>query len=171
MSNKDRAVQLAKYMAYIILGGVLWGVLMYFVYTWLAGYSLTYAYLGNLALIIVALAADEYIFKLYDIYMQSEEYLAAMKKSRFFRFFLDAYISFKGILYLFYILIMICSQIIDFNASVIPEGLGRFISANEYSVLLLIAIDLFSGQFRKDKRRRNGLSEKFEKLIAGKRDE
>ena len=169
MPNKIK--QIIKYVGYIIFGGVLWGLFMYFIYTWFVGYSLLLAYLVNLALIVIALVADVYTLKVLEKAMQSKELLKEMEKSRFIRFYFDAFISFKAILYLFYIAIMIFSQVIDYYPTLTPDSLGSFIVANEYSILILIAIDLFSGQFSRDKHKRKELSEKLERLLAEKDDE
>jgi hypothetical protein len=164
MSNKINRI--IKHILYVAFAGILYGLVMYFVHSWLASYSLLYAYLGNLALILLALAADELTFKMFESVMQSEKQLAELKNSRFFRFFLDAFISFKAILYLFYISIMIFSQIIVSYPALVNESLGNFIHANEYSILLLMAIDLFSGQFSKDKERVKKLSVTFKEYLT-----
>jgi len=164
----DRIKQIVKYVAYFLFAGVLWGLFMYFVYTWLAGYSLLIAYLGNFLLIIVALIADEASFKIFEKAMESEEHLDVLRNDRFFQFFLDSYISFKAILYLFYIFTMVFSQIIDYYPTLVHENLASFIIANEYSILLLVAVDLFSGQFTNDKQRRRELFENFKKHLAEK---
>lgn len=126
--------------------------------------------MANLGLIILALVADEYAFKIYDAAMQSKKAINELKKSRLFRFHLDAHISFKAILYLFYISIMIFSQIVDAYPTLVSENLRNFIVANEYSILLLIALDLFSGQFVKDRERVKRLSEEFEDIFAKTQD-
>ena len=169
MSKKIK--QIIKYVGYIIFGGVLWGLFMYLVYTWLVGSSLLLAYLVNLTLIVVALAADVYTLKMLEKSMHSKERLKEMGKSGFVKFYFDAFISFKAILYLFYIAIMIFSQIIVYYPTLTPDSLGSFIVANEYSILILIAIDLFSGQFSRDKQKRKELSEKLERLLTEKEDE
>ena len=161
-----RLKQLGKYVGYVLFGGVLWGLAMYFIHTWIAGHSLLIAYLVNLVLIVMALISDELTFKVIETSLKSEEYHETLKKSGFIRFFLDAFISFKAILYLFYIVIMVFSQVIGYYPSLVPESLVDFIAANEYSILILIAVDLFSGQLQKDKQRRTGLFERF-KLIVG----
>jgi hypothetical protein len=154
-----------KYASFIVISTSIYGLAMYFVYTWLAGYSLFLAYLGNLALIIIALVWDELNFKSYDSIMQSQEALKELKGSRFLRYLLDSFISFKAVLYLLYVFIMLFSQVIDAYPTLIHEGFGNFITANEYSILLLIAVDLFSGQFSKDRKRAGAVLEKFEKAF------
>lgn len=139
---------------------------MYFAYTWVADYSFLYAYLVNLALIILALASDEYAFKIYYSALQSKKNIKELKFSSFVRFHLDAYISFKAILYLFYISIMVLSQVVTAYPALVNENLGNFIAANEYSILLLIALDLFNGQFTRDKERTKKLSEEIEKAFT-----
>jgi len=139
--------------------------------TWLAGYSLLYAYFGNLALIIVAIASDEFAFKIYESAMQSKKYLAQLEKDWFFNFFLDSFISFKAILYLFYIFVLVTSQVVGFTSTSLNSNLENFIIANRYSILLLIAADQLFGQFSKDKKRIRKLSVKFRKHLAENQDE
>jgi len=160
MSRK--IIQLLKYASFIILSTSVYGLAMYFVYTWLAGYSLLLAYLGNLVLIIIALVWDEANFKMYDSIIESKKALEEVKGSRFFRYVLDSFISFKAALYLYYVLIMIFSQIVNAYPALVHENIGSFVSANEYSILLLIAVDLFSGQFSKDRKRAGEVLKRFE---------
>ena len=169
MSNRIK--QFIKYTGYIVFAGVLWGLLMYLIYIWLAAHSLLLAYIVNFALIIIALIGDESVFKMFESSMTSKEALVEMKKSRFVRFFFDSYISFKAALYLFYIAIMIFSQAIGFYPTLVNESFGSFIIANEYNILLLIAVDLLSGQLSKDRGRRKSLEEKFNKALEEVLDE
>ena len=53
MSEKIKKI--VKYVLYALTSNVIYGLLLFFVFTRLAGYSLLYAYLGNLALIIIGL--------------------------------------------------------------------------------------------------------------------
>ncbi|MCL2757633.1 MAG: hypothetical protein FWD43_06110 [Coriobacteriia bacterium] len=158
-----KLIKIIKYVLFLLLSTTLYGLAMYFVYTWLVGYSLLLAYLGNLILIIIALVWDESNFKLYDSLVKSKDALKELKNSRYFRWILDSFISFKAALYLFYVLIMVFSQIINAYPTLAYESLASFIAANEYSILLLIAVDLFSGQFVKDRKRMSSVLERFEK--------
>ena len=168
MSKK--VIQIAKYASFIVLSATVYGLIMYLVYTWLAGHSLLLAYLGNLALIIVALVWDELNFKTYESLIKSKEALKELKGSRFFRYILESFISFKAALYLFYVLIMVFSKIIESYPALLNEGLGSFIAANEYSILLLIAVDLFSGQFVKDRKRAGAVLKRFERAWEEEQD-
>jgi len=133
---------------------------------WLAGYSLLFAYLGNLVLIIFALLSDHITFSVYDSAMQKKENIDVFRKSRFIRFHLDSFISYKTTLYMFYILILLLSQIINAHPTLIDEGIRNFISANEYGILLLIAVDLLIGQFSKDRIKAKEFKKKVEKYLA-----
>ena len=79
---------------------------------------------------------------------------------------LDSFVSFKTVLYMFYIFILIFSQIIDFYPALVGENIGNFISANSYSILLLIALDQVIGQFSKDRERVGKISEKLKKDLV-----
>jgi len=171
MAMPGRVRQLVEYVAYGLIAGVLWGLVMFFLFTWLVGYSVLLAYLVNIALIVAAVAADERAFRMYDRYLESDEALRRLARSRFFRLFLDAFVSFKAILYLFYILIMMFSQAIADYPGLVPQSVKAFISANEYSVVVLVAVDLFSGQLRIDRQRRRQLATRFEQRLTEMRDE
>ena len=54
--------KIRNFLVYVFDGAV-YGLIVYGVYTWLAGYSLLYAYLGNFVLIILALGIDALTFK------------------------------------------------------------------------------------------------------------
>jgi hypothetical protein len=71
------------------------------------------------------------------------------------------FISFKTLIYLLYLFILIASQIIDFNPDLIGENLVNFIQANNYSILFLLAFDTLIGQFSKDKERMKKIAEKL----------
>ncbi|MCL1797289.1 MAG: hypothetical protein FWG24_03130 [Eggerthellaceae bacterium] len=160
-TTKMRFMQGFKYAAFLLISTGLYGLAMFFVYTWLSRYSLLLAYFGNLALIIIALLWDEGNFKMYDKVMQSKEALAELKESRAFSFTLEGFISFKAALYLFYVLILVFSHVVAAYPNFMPESLASFITANEYSILLLIAVDMFSGQFVKDRKRASAVLGKF----------
>ena len=157
--------QFARYLAYGLFAGVIWGLTMYFVYTWLVRYSVLLAYFTNLCLIVMALASDEYTFRLLFRSLQSEEALRTLAKSRFFQLILEAFVSFKAMLYLFYILLLLLSQVVAHYPALVPASVGAFVDANEYSILILMAIDLFSGQLRRDVKRRNLLAEQFNQRL------
>jgi len=149
-------IRLSRYILCALIANAAYGVLLYFVFTWLAGYSLLYAYLGNLALIILILAIDEYTHKI----LQSEKFIMKLKKEkdpeksyRSLEWGLSNFGSFKTDLYLFYVFILVFSQIIEFHPSLVGDNLGGFIRANSYSILFFIAFDTLLGQYSKDRKR------------------
>jgi len=161
----QKVAQLLKYASFFLVSTTVYGLLMFFAYIWLARYSLLLAYLGNLVLIVIALVWDEANFKVLDSLMESKEAVAEMKTSRSFRWILDSFISFKAALYLYYVLIMLFSQVLHSYPTLVHENLVSFINANEYSILLLIAVDLFAGQFAKDRASARAMRAKFEKAV------
>ncbi|MCL1890594.1 MAG: hypothetical protein FWG00_00950 [Coriobacteriia bacterium] len=171
LTTKGKLVRILKYAAFLVISTGLYGLAMFLVYTWLSGYSLLLAYFGNLVLIILALLWDEGNFKMYDRVMQSKEALAELKESRAFRFTLEGFISFKAALYLFYVLILVLSHVVAAYPNFMPDILANFITANEYSILLLIAVDMFSGQFAKDRKRASAVLQRFEKAWNEDEDE
>ena len=164
----NKTIKIIKHLLYIIFSNTLYGIIVYYIYAWLVGYSLLYVYIVNLALIIFGLILDEATIKTWN----SKKLITDIKKMkgksreinyRLVRLIFDGFISFKTILYLFYIFILIAAQIIDFYPALISENLMNFIHANNYSILILIALDQLTGQFLKDRKRIKEISEKFEK--------
>ena len=164
MSNK--IIQISNRILYVLFSNIIYGLIMYYVYTWLVGYSPLYAYFGNLALIILGLALDEFTLKM----LQSEMEKDIEKIYRYVQWMINNFVSFKKILYLFYVFILIFSQIIDSNPALVGEGLRNFILANSYSILLLIAVDALIGQFSKDRERMNKISAKLKKSLPENQD-
>jgi hypothetical protein len=91
-----------KYVIYDILGMLAYGLILYFGFTWLAGFALLYAYLWNFTLIICAVALDKY----FDKMMKSDKMLMLIKEKygaeKAARMLTGGFISFKTLIYLFY---------------------------------------------------------------------
>jgi len=164
MINKVKRI--TNYLIYGIFTNAIYGFILYNLCTWLSGYSLIYAYFGNFILIILGLMLDELFLKMF----QSKWLVIQIKNNKdmeinynILKFIFNSFISFKLILYVFYILIMIISEIIELNSILINKNFENFIFANRYSILLLIALDQLIGQFSKDRERINKTSKNFEK--------
>ena len=159
----NRIKQINKYLIYDIFGMAAYGLFLYFGFTWLAGLSLIYGYLWNYALIILAISFDGYANKM----MLSDATIMMLKEKydveKAYRMIAGGFITFKTLLYLFYLFILIASQIIDVNPALISENLVNFILANNYSILFLLAFDSFIGQFSKDNERKKKILEKIKK--------
>ena len=164
MSSK--MIRISKYLAYAVASNAIYGFILYSLVTWLAGYSLLYAYLGNLALIALGLAIDELILKAFQsekLVMQIKKDKDSEKNYRFSQWMLGNYVSFKAILYLFYAFLLIASQIIDFNHTIVGGDLGNFIRTTDYSIVIIVAFDEFGERFSQGRRKAETASEKFEK--------
>ena len=165
---KNRIARFAKHLVYAIISNILYGLAVYYIYVSLIGKSLLYVYLVNLALIILFLAIDKGALKMWE----SKKIIMALKKEkdmersyRYIQLYFDAFVSFKTVLYLFYIIILIAAQIIDFYPTAINENLKNFIFANNYSIILLLAADELVGQFTKDRERIRKISTKIKKEL------
>ena len=165
---KSKLKRIIKFILFFIYTNIIYGLIVYFVFTWLAGYSLLAGYFGNLALIILGLALDASLYKM----LQSKKIVQSIKDEknpehgyRFFQTLLENYVSFKAALYLFYVIILVLSQIILFYPALFGENISHFISANNYSILLLIAFDMLSSQFSKDKEKKRAIAENLEKTF------
>lgn len=162
--------KIGGYLSYAIASNAVYWLALYFGYTWLAGYSIIYGFIWNLALIIFALIFDVLMHKM----LQSEKFVSKLKerKSKYVgidykstKWILDSFISFKTVLYIFYIFILIFSQISALYPDMLNNNFGNFIRANDYSILLLLAIDTVIGQFTKDRKKAQETAEKFEKAF------
>ena len=167
MTSKIKRI--GKFILFFIYSNVIYGLIVYFVFTWLAGYSLLAGYFGNLVLIILGLAVDSSIHKT----LQSKNLAKQLKDEknpeqgyRFIQFVIDNYVSFKTTLYIFYVIILVFSQIIAFYPTLLSANISNFILANNYSILILIAFDMLFGQFSKDKDRMKAISENLKKSMA-----
>ena len=153
MLNKIK--QISGYVFFSLLSIITYWFILYFLFKWLIGYSLLHAYFGNLALILLILAIDESMQKT----LHTERFITQMKQEkdpeksyRSLKWALENFGSFKADLYLFYVFLLIGSQIIDLSPTLVSEDLGNFILSNNYSILILIAFDMLIGQFAKDRK-------------------
>jgi len=159
----------ARIVLYSLYTNIIICLAIYFSFVWLSRYSLLAAYMGNLAIIIIGLVLDEFIYKLF----RSERLVLDIQKEgnvekRYHdlqRLVFDGFVSFKTILFLFYVLILIVAQIAEFYPQLLPTDLAHFIFANRYSILILIAIDRLVGQFRKDRKEIDEISRQLKRNL------
>lgn len=147
--------RIGKYVAYGISSNVLYGLILYSLVTWLARHSLLYAYVGNLAMVALGLAGDIVILKS----LTSQKYVTLLKKEKngekeyqAFQWLFDNYVSFKAMLYLFYAILLIASQIINFSNIALGEDLTNFMRTTDYSILIIIAFEEFVERFSQGRR-------------------
>ena len=150
----NKIVIIIKHLIYAIISNILYGLAVFFLYKSLVGHSLLYVYIVNIALILIFLALDDTALNVWN----SKKFILEIKKDkdidksyRYIQLYFDSFVSFKTILYLFYIFIVIVAQIIEFYPTLINKDLENFIIANRYSILLLIAFDQLILQFSNDK--------------------
>ena len=166
---QSKLKKIGKYIIFLLWSNVFYGLAVYFVFTWLSKYSLLYGYLGNLALITIGLIWDEYTQKMLQSPKIVEQIKEEKNKSinyRSLHWITDNFISFKTALYLFYLFILLYSQLITFNPSIAGEHLTNFIKANDYSILFLIGIDTLITQFTKDRKKMNEITQNIERTMA-----
>ena len=161
--------KIGRYAIYLIGSNAIYGVMVYHVFTWLSGYSLVLAYFGNLAMIVLGLSIDEYALKM----LQSEKLAMQVKEEkdseinyRMIEGIMSSFISFKTALYLFYIFILLFSQIVKFYPTIVGENMRNFIGANDYSILFLLAFDTIIANFTKDRQRMEKIYDEFKKSLA-----
>ena len=167
---KSKIKKINKYLIYDILGMAVYGLILYFGFTWLAKFSLLYAYLWNFALIILAVLINGYTDKI----MQSDKAIMMCKQKygaeKTYLMLSGGFISFKTLIYSFYLLILIFSQIIDFNPALIGENLVNFVRSNNYSILFLLAFDTLIGQFSKGREKTKKIISKLEEFSFENQD-
>ena len=171
----NRIKKIGRHLLYAVFSNIIYGLILYHVCTWLAGYSLLYAYLGNLVLIIAGLALDELIYKMYrskNLVVQLKKEKDIEKNYRLIQWHMDSFVSFKAVLYLFYIVVLVFSQIIEFSPApnLVGEDLGNFILTTQYSIVLLVALDMLIGQFAKDKEKMSKTIAEFKKNFTESQD-
>ena len=157
-----------------LLGAATYGVVLYFLFTWLAGYSLLYAYFGSLALMIIMIASEEYAIRVMesdDTLKKMSEQAAQKGRENFYRSQADGFVyntSVKTVLYLFYVFILIFSKIVEYNPALVNESIGAFILENSFSILMLIALDRLFGQAARDRERMRKLAARYKEYLPEK---
>lgn len=170
MANRIKKV--GGYAFYILISNIIYGALLYFMVTWLLNYSELYAYLANLAFIVIALSFDRLInTKIYTPQILVGE-IAKLKKDkdrrlndRMIRWVLNHFVSFKTSLFFFYMFVLLFSQIIKFTPELVGSELGGFINSIDYSVIIVLAYKDFSEEFFKDRSKMKITLEEYEKLV------
>ena len=161
-----RFFQIIGYMIIALITSVAYGLSAYIlIYRDLAGGSILHAYLWNMVFIIVVLSIDKLIY----LKMQSKEFTITRKNYLIARWtYFESLISFKTTVYLFYIFILVASQIATIDPTFASEDFRNFILSIEYGLLLVIAFDSLIGHLFKDIERVRVISEKFMKYRSEK---
>jgi hydroxyethylthiazole kinase-like uncharacterized protein yjeF len=165
---QNKIAQICKHSLYIVLSNIIYGLVLYFVFTWLSGFSLLGAYMGNLALIILGLGIDEYSQRMLladDLAKQLKSEKNVEQSYRTIQRLMDSFVSFKTVLYLFYIVILVFSQVIQAYPTLVSGTLSEFILANSYSILFLIALDMLIRQFTDDRVRMKAASDRLRQSL------
>jgi hypothetical protein len=156
-----------NHLLYVIFSNIIFGFIYYLVFSQLVKHSLLAAYLGCLALIFIGLYLDKLILReiISEKTIVQIKNLSATdqeKNHRLIQTLLNSFVSFKTILFVFYFFILIASQVINIAPSLANENISRFITANSYGMVLLLAFDRIVGQFSKDREMIVEKSELFE---------
>ena len=149
----DKIKKIRKYILYIIFTNTLFGIIYFLVFNSLVKYSLLWAYLGCLGLIVFGLVIDKSLIKFLAVEglnKLSEKELKQNKKT--ILWLTESFVSFKTVLFVFYFFILIISQIINIVPSLVGEAFSKFILANSSGIVLIIAFDRIINQFSKDRK-------------------
>jgi hypothetical protein len=150
---------LTIYMVYAVINAAIYGVFSFFViYRGLAGGVMLYSYLWNIAAIIVLLSID----KLVNNVLLSKEYIIT-KQNYFISAVVHAlsFISFRTVLYLFYIAVLIVSRMSILEPNLIPSEFQSFVLSIEYCLILLVVFDKFFAYLLQDDERIRRIAGKF----------
>ncbi len=157
---REKLKRAGNYLLFILMGNALYGVVLYFVVTALAGISPVLAFLGNLVLILAVILFDEYVVRKG---LQPERVIRDLQKLptakdvetnlRFIRWSFAHYVSFKSFLFVFYIAALILSQVLRYYPSAMWEDFANFIHIIDLSVIVLLAFKDFGEEFTRDKMR------------------
>jgi hypothetical protein len=166
----------SRFLVAELLAAAIYGVVLYFAFTWLARYSLLYAYFGSLTIMILVIAVEEYSIRK----LESDDYLKKLSEQaqqkgneKYYHSNAEGFLynlSAKTTLYLFYVFILIFSKIAEYYPTLVSGDISAFIFANNYSILLLIALDMLIGQASKDRERMKRLLVKFKEYFPENKD-
>ena len=162
----SKPIQLIAYMIYSLISAAAYGVVAFFViFRWLAAESMLAAYIWNIVFIIVFLLLDKIAN---DILLSKE--LVITKRNFFIAsaMHLLSIVSFKTMLYLFYIFVIISSGIATLQPELLSEEFQNFILSIEYCLILVMAFDVFIGHLLKDDKRVRRITAKFDRFLKFK---
>ena len=168
--SPGRSIQILLYMLYCLLTTSIYGLFAFFViYRGLSGEVMLYAYLLNIAFIILFLVLD----KLANDILLSKEFVITKNNYLIALIIHSAsVISFKTTLYLFYTFILIVSRISILQPGIISDNFQNFVFSIEYCLILLVVFDKFIEYLLKDDKRVKRISAKFmkfERFITARR--
>jgi len=166
-NKSNKILQFAKYLLFLLIVTTVYGFGAHFMYKTLAELSILFAYLNNMFFIVFLLVLSKSI----QTKMNSKKFVFTKKNLLFARFaYWDSIISFNTPLYLFYIFILIVSQIYLFDPTIVSEDFGNFMRAMEYGIIFVIAFDKLIEYYFKDRERMKLMSAKFKQYLSEKSD-
>lgn len=157
MSGKTK--NLSIYIAYALFNATLYGLFSYFVlYRALSGGVMLYSYLLNIAAIILLLLLDKFVN---DILLSKEFIITKQNYVITSVVHGISLISFRTVLYLFYIVILVVSRVSVLEPSLVNPDFQNFVLSIEYCLILLVVFDKFFEYLLKDNERIKMISGKF----------
>jgi len=164
-----KALKKVLYIFFAVVSAFGYGYMMYYMFLAVidAGGSLLDVYLSNAVNIIIMLLAD----KLTRWWLAKK--CTVTQKNRWLVWFvyLDSVVSVKTALYIFYIFILIISQVSILEPQLIGEHFRDFVLSIQYSLVLLVAFDKLMSYIGKDMKHIKEISEKFKKYKAEKQEQ
>ena len=151
---RQRGATIALYVLESVVLAWIFGIFSFYViYRRIAGEVPLYAYLWNLAFIVLLLLVEKFedsfmLSKRFAITQQTEPYKVVLARV----LYITHIVSFKTALYLYYVVILLVSRAAVLEPTIISDYLRSYIHSIEYCVLLLIPFDKFLEQIVKDER-------------------
>lgn len=147
-----------------LVGAAAFGVITYWVIWHFAEGDMLFAYILNGLTIIAVIIEDK--IRLYLFPRRKKKPFKNKILAFYFDYFiLEKYnlVSVKSSLYLFYIFALVSSHMLMINPHLeVSEGIRNYFTTVGYGLILLIAVDKFIGQFKKDDRRIKTYEEEHE---------
>jgi len=166
-----KTLAILTYIIYSVVSATVYGLFAFFViYRGLAGEVMLYAYLWNIAFIIMVLVLDGFVNDILlskEFVITSKNYFVAMLVHSF------SFVSFKTTLYLFYSFVLIVSRVSLLEPNLVSENFRNFVLSIEYCLILVVVVDKFLEHLMEDDQRVRRISAKFErfaKFVAVKRN-
>jgi len=162
-----KLMNVLKYSLAAIISAVGFAYVSFIITIRTAGDSMLLAYLLNVGYILLLLVGDMILYKK----MESKQFALRKKNYALYKFaHFDSYISSKTVAYIFYIFVLVASQIHYFYPALFDETFGNYMESIKFCLVIVIAVDKLIDHVYKDVKRINNISAKFKKYETEKNE-
>ena len=163
----QKILNTTKYGLAAAITTVGFGILTYWLTTEIAGDSIVFAYLLNVAYIFICLLVDSIIYAK----MESKTFLLTKNNYKRYKYaYFDSYISSKTMIYTYYIFVLVAGQLHYFDASILSGEFGDYLESIKYCLVIVMAFDKLIDHVFKDIKRINRISAKFKSYESGEQE-